>query len=201
MNVGILLFDEVEVLDFAGPFEAFAITTDQNHQKIFNVFTIAEKEEISARNGLIVKSTYQLENTPSIDVLVIPGGYGAETVELYNRSLLDWIKQRHQTTKITLSVCTGAFILAETGLLDGLSATTHWMDLQRFEDDYPKINVIRNVRYVDQGQIITSAGISSGIHASLYVIATLFDRDIALDTANRMEFDTDLAHHSISNIK
>lgn len=201
MNVGILLFDEVEVLDFAGPYEAFALTTDQHNQRIFNVFTVAEKEEISARNGLIVKSKFRLEDAPPIDILVIPGGYGAETVELYNTTLLNWIKQRHQTTKITLSVCTGAFILAETGLLDELAATTHWMDLQRLEDDYPKIQVIQNVRYVDQGQIMTSAGISSGIHASLYVIAKLTQREIALVTAKRMEFDTDLAHHSISNIK
>lgn len=190
MNVGILLFDEVEVLDFAGPFEAFAVTTDQTNHKVFNVFTVAEKTEISARNGLIVQSKYLLENAPHIDILIIPGGYGAETVELHNEKLKQWIKQRYQSSKITLSVCTGAFILAETGLLNGLSATTHWMDLQRFEEDYPQINVIKNVRYVDQGRLISSAGISSGIHASLYTISKLVNREIAMDTAKRMEFDT-----------
>ena len=117
MNVGILLFDEVEVLDFAGPYETFAVTIDNNNNKVFNVFTVAQKHEISARNGLLVTADYLLENSPHIDILVVPGGYGAETVELYNKTLLNWINLKHQTTNITFSICTGAFILAEAGLL------------------------------------------------------------------------------------
>lgn len=192
MNVGILLFDEVEVLDFAGPYEVFAITTDDAHQKLFHVFTVAQKHEISARNGLVVKSDYLLAQAPHIDILVIPGGLGAETVELYNNELLAWIKATHQTTQLTCSICTGAFILAETGLLNGLEATTHWMDLARLETQYPEITVLKGVRYVDQGKIITAAGISSGIHASLYAVSKLTQRDIAVNTAKRMEFEADL---------
>lgn len=192
MNVGILLFDEVEVLDFAGPYETFAVTIDNNNNKVFNVFTVAQKHEISARNGLLVTADYLLENSPYIDILVIPGGYGAETVELYNKTLLNWINLKHQTTNITFSICTGAFILAEAGLLDGLNATTHWMDLSRLENEYPNITVSKGVKFVDQGKIITSAGISSGINASLHIISKVATHEIALNTAKRMEFEADL---------
>lgn len=192
MNVGILLFDEVEVLDFSGPYETFAVTLDNNNNKVFNVFTVAQKHEISARNGLLVTADYLLENAPHIDILVIPGGYGAETVELYNKTLLNWINLKHQTTNITFSICTGAFILAESGLLDGLNATTHWMDLSRLEGEYPNITVIKDVKFVDQGKIITSAGISSGINASLHIVSKVANREIALNTAKRMEFEADL---------
>ena len=191
MNIGILLFDEVEVLDFAGPYEVFAITTDSHNKKLFNVFTVAQKYEITARNGLSIKSDYLLENCPCIDILVVPGGYGAETIELYNAHLLDWIKLKNQTTNITFSICTGAFILAEAGLLDGLRATTHWMDISRLEAEYPKITVIKDVRFVDENKIITSAGISSGINASLHVVSKVTNRDVALNTARRMEFEAD----------
>lgn len=95
-------------------------------------------------------------------------------------------------SNITFSICTGAFILAEAGLLDGLNATTHWMDISRLEAEYPKITVMKDVRFVDENKIITSAGISSGINASLYVVSKVTNRDVALNTARRMEFETDL---------
>lgn len=189
INVGILLFDEVEVLDFAGPFEVFSIAINEKEQKVFNVFTIAEKRQIYARNGLEVNAKYLLDNIPNLDILVIPGGYGGEMIELYNIKLLKWIKEQYRTTKIIFSVCTGAFILAEAGLLDRLNVTTHWMDIDRLAKDYPSIRIVKNVRYVDENKIITSAGISSGIHASLYLVAKMFGRDVALKTAKRMEFD------------
>lgn len=190
-NVGILLFDEVEVLDFAGPFEVFAIT-QRNNKKVFNVFTVAEKKELTARNGLEVNAKYFLDDCPDIDILVIPGGYGAEHVELYNEALIEWVKKQHQSAKITFSICTGAFILAEAKILDGLKATTHWMDYDRLENDYPHVNVIRNVRYVDEDKVITAGGISSGINTSLYLISRLLGADIAVETAKRMEFDCEL---------
>jgi transcriptional regulator GlxA family with amidase domain len=189
MNVGILLFNEVEVLDFAGPFEVFSICSDADQQKLFNVFTLSEQAEVRARNGLMVNSHYHLDAAPDIDILVIPGGLGAETVEMYNQPLLQWILQRHQHSQITFSICTGAFILAEAGLLNGLKATTHWMDIERLTQEYPHIEVLSDVKYVDEGHIITAAGISSGINASLYLISKLHGVEIAQHTAKRMEFD------------
>lgn len=191
MNVGILLFNEVEVLDFAGPFEVFSICSDADQQKLFNVFTISQQTEIRARNGLMVHSHYYLDTAPQIDLLVIPGGLGAETVEMYNEPLRQWLLQRHAQAQLTFSICTGAFILAEASLLNGLKATTHWMDIPRLTQEYPQIEVLSDVKYVDEGQIITAAGISSGINASLYIVAKLHGVDIAKQTAKRMEYDSE----------
>lgn len=194
-TIGILLFNEVEVLDFAGPFEVFSLAENNSSDKYFNVITIAEyKSPISARNGLIVIPDYSFDNYPDIDVLVIPGGYGAEKTEIHNPVVIDWIIHQAKLAELTLSVCTGALLLAKAGLLAGKSATTHWMDLDNLAS-YPNINVISNTRYVDASdeniQLIISAGISAGIHASLYCVEKLIDRQTMQTTARRMEFDID----------
>jgi len=190
INVGILIFDEVEVLDFAGPFEVFSIATDDNAVKLFNVSIIAENNRIiNARNGLKVLPDYSLQDAKEIDVLIIPGGFGAETVEFKNKVLLEWIIETNQKTIITASVCTGAIILAETKLLDNRKATTHWMDTDRLKNDYPAIQVVTNTKYVEDGKFITSGGISAGINMSLYIVGKLFGKETAVDTAKRMEYD------------
>lgn len=189
LTVGICLFDEVEVLDFAGPFEVFSLAENEQGGKLFNVIVISQNNVIKARNGLTVLADYNLTNHPKIDVLVIPGGYGAEQIEIHNTVLLEWIKQQSNQVSILLSICTGVFLLAKIGLLDNLKATTHWMDVAQIQKDYPKIEVVTNQRYVDNGKIITSGGISSGIHASLYTVAKLSKIAMANETAKRMEFD------------
>jgi len=190
INVGILIFDEVEVLDFAGPFEVFSIATDDNAVKLFNVNLIAESNRITtARNGLKVLPDYTLQEANEIDVLIIPGGSGAETVEFKNEALLKWIIETNKKTMITASVCTGAIILAASELLDNRKATTHWMDLDRLKNDYPSVQVIANTKYVEDGKFITSGGISAGINMSLYIIEKLFGKEAALNTAKRMEYD------------
>ena len=197
-TVGILLFNEVEVLDFAGPFEVFSLAENvasASNDKHFKVITIAEHPApISARNGLKVIPDYSFVNHPEIDVLVIPGGYGAEKVEIHNPVVLDWMIAQASVAELTLSVCTGALLLAKAGLLAGRAATTHWMDLDNLAS-YPDIDVIDNIRYVDASDdmrnIVTSAGISAGIHASLYCIEKLVDNQTKRATAHRMEFDID----------
>ena len=192
-TIGILLFNEVEVLDFAGPFEVFSLTENDNGDKHFNVITIAEKPSpISARNGLTVIPDYHFNNHPDLDVIVIPGGYGAEEIEIHNLVALDWITTQAKRTKLTLSVCTGALLLAKAGLLAGKSATTHWMDLDTLSA-YPDITVVRNTHFVDASddtfKLVTSAGISAGIHASLYCVEKLIDAKTAQATARRMEWE------------
>jgi transcriptional regulator GlxA family with amidase domain len=191
ITVGILLFNEVEVLDFAGPYEVFSVATKDN-LKLFNVITIGENTELlKARNGLKITPDYQFNNHPKLDLLIIPGGYGAEEIEIKNINLLNWIKKQSKQVKVLASVCTGALLLAESGLLENKEATTHWMDLDRLEKEYPKIKVIKDVKYVDQNEIITSAGISAGINMSFYIIKKLTSIKIVIDTAKRMEYDID----------
>lgn len=192
INVGILIFDEVEVLDFAGPFEVFSIAENTDSEKLFHVFTIAAtKKSISARNGLQVIPTCAFHDDVEIDILIIPGGYGAENIEFKNEKLLSWIIEKDKKTIITSSVCTGAIILAETKLLDNKKATTHWMDLDRLRNDYPLIEVV-DQKFIECGKIITSGGISAGINMSLYIVKKLFGIEVSMNTAKRMEYDIDI---------
>ena len=193
-NVGILLFNEVEVLDFAGPFEVFSIASYSNYQqKPFTVKTVAQTTDlISARNGLKVQPDFDFNNSPHFDMLIVPGGYGAEEVEIHNEILINWIKTRAGECDILASVCTGSFLLAEAGLLARKRATTHWMDIDRLESEYKEIKVQRGVKYVDENNIITSGGISAGIDMSFYLLNKLVGKEIAITTAKRMEYDIDL---------
>lgn len=193
-SVGILLFNEVEVLDFAGPFEVFSITTyTECNEKIFKVHTVAEtKDLIKARNGLKIQPDYDFYDAPHFDILIIPGGYGAEEIEIHNLNIINWIKNKMNNVYIIASVCTGAFLLAEAGLLDGKQATTHWMDIDRLEKEYTKVKVQRNVKFIDEFPIITSGGISAGINMSFYIIKKLLGEEIANVTAKRMEYDINI---------
>jgi transcriptional regulator GlxA family with amidase domain len=190
-SVGILLFNEVEVLDFAGPFEVFSIASDPDRiEKPFCVHTVAQtKDFISARNGLKVQPDYDFNDAPPFDMIIIPGGYGAEENEIHNPQVINWIKNNRDTVEIMASVCTGAFLLAEAGLLDGKQATTHWMDIDRLEREYPNVHVQRNVKFIDQFPIITSGGISAGINMSFYIVKKLLGEEIAAAAAKRMEYD------------
>lgn len=193
-NVGILLFNEVEVLDFAGPFEVFSITTyTECNEKPFKVHTVAEtKELIKARNGLKIQPDYDFCDAPQFDILIIPGGYGAEEIEIHNPKIINWIKNNINNVDIMASVCTGAFLLAEAGLLDGKQATTHWMDIDRLEREYTRVKVQRNIKFTDESPIITSGGISAGINMSFYIIKKLLGKEIANITAKRMEYDINI---------
>lgn len=193
-SVGILLFNQVEVLDFAGPFEVFSITTyPKSEEKPFKVKTVAQTEDIiKARNGLSVKPDYSFENAPHFDILITPGGYGAEEIEINNKKVISWISERMHSVDIMASVCTGAFLLAESGLLDGKQATTHWMDIDRLEKEYPQIKIQKGIKYVDEGSIITSGGISAGINMSFHIVKKLLGEEIARTTARRMEYDINI---------
>ncbi len=191
-NVGIFIFNEVEVLDLAGPFEVFSLA-EKDNEKLFNVTTISEKGEIiQARNGLKILPDARFDDKINFDILIIPGGYGAEEIEIHNHQVIHWIKEQKETVNILASVCTGAFLLAKSGLLDHKKATTHWMDIARLEEEYPKIEVIRDLKFVDEGNIITSGGISAGINMSFHIVKKLFGHQIAVNTAKRMEYDIDI---------
>jgi transcriptional regulator GlxA family with amidase domain len=188
-NVAILLFDDVEVLDFAGPFEMFAVTGPSDSQRPFNVYTVAEKPgPITARNGLSINPSYTISNCPTPDILIVPGGRGTRR-EMHNPVLLDWIKAHAARAELTLSVCTGALLLAKSGLLNGLAATTHRSAFGLLREVAPNTTVYEDRRIVDNGQIVLSAGVSAGIDLALHVIARLLGEDVARATAYHTEYD------------
>ncbi len=193
-NVGIYLFDDVEVLDFAGPFEVFSTASrvkarlEPSAPKPFEVFTLADgKSTVAARGRLVVQAMYDLASHPPIDVLIVPGG--VVDAELQKSNLIEWIQRVDATSTITASVCTGAFLLGKAGLLEGKSATTHWEDIPDLRATLPRTKVQENVRWVDEGKLVTSAGISAGIDMSLHLVARLEGEALAVRTARQMQFD------------
>jgi transcriptional regulator GlxA family with amidase domain len=188
-KVAIFIFDEVEVLDFCGPFEVFSVAGRRNALNPFDVFTVAqERRPIAARNNLSVNPHYGFDDCPSPDLLVIPGGFGTRAL-MDNQAVLAWIKSRARKAELLLSVCTGSLLLAKAGLLDGLSATTHRSQLATLKEVAPHTTVEPHKRFVVNEKVITSAGISAGIDMSLHVIARLIGRDLALESAQYMEYD------------
>ncbi len=193
-TVGIYIFDKVEVLDFAGPFEVFSTASrvrlrqQPDAAAPFDVFTIAENiRPVRARGGLLVLPKYDLADHPPIDVLIVPGGIVSD--ELQRESVVRWIAQCARSASITASVCTGAFFLGKAGLLDGKSATTHWEDISEMRSMFPQIDVKADARWVDTGTIVSSAGISAGIDMSLHLVERLEGKELAVGTARQMEFD------------
>jgi transcriptional regulator GlxA family with amidase domain len=200
LTVGILLFDGVEVLDFCGPFEVFASASQPGdapggEHKLFDVITIAEAHRlIRCRGGLLVMPHHDFTDHPPLDIVVIPGGPGTRR-ERENPVSLEWIARQHERTAITASVCTGAFLLAAGGLLDGRRATTHWASLDWLRQHYPRIDVRAEERVVDEGRLVTSAGVSAGIDMALHIVSRLFGNDVAAATARDMEYVWSPATH------
>lgn len=187
-NVAILIFNDVEVLDFCGPYEVFGATGRGNNTQPFKVYTVAAAIPTIACNQLSINPQYTLETCPQPDILLIPGGYGTRQ-QMHNQILLDWIKECSKQAELTLSVCTGALLLAKAGLLENLAATTHHLAIDLLKQTAPNTEIRANERFVDNGKIILSAGISAGIDMSLYVVAKLLGIQQAIETAEYMEYD------------
>jgi transcriptional regulator GlxA family with amidase domain len=189
MNVGIYIYDDAEVLDFSGPFEVFSVASRfLGDSEKFNVFLISEKSPtVTARGNYQINSHYTFKNVPQTDVLIVVGG--VHTEEVKKTAVIDWIKEQSKNTKIVASVCTGAFLLAEAKIITNHTVTTHWEDIPDLRKDYPTLNVVEDVRWVDEGNIITSAGISAGIDMSLHLISRIKGLDLANKTAKQMQFD------------
>lgn len=193
-SVGIFVFDQVEVLDFAGPFEVFTTATRLHARlnaaapPLFDVFTIARMSSVvQARAGLSVLPNHTFTSHPAVDVLMVPGG--VVTAELARPEVIRWIADVSAQSKLTASVCTGAFLLAKAGVLNGKSATTHWEDADDLKSMFPAIAVQIGQRWVDEGRVITSGGISAGIDMSLHLVERLVGRELAIATARQLEFD------------
>ena len=186
--VGIVLFDEIEVLDFCGPFEVFSVTRVQD-DTVFKVVTISEKSPITTRGGMSVNAHFTLDAAPQLDILLVPGGQGTRK-EMHNTALVRWIAERAEDAEIVASVCSGALLLAKGGLLDGLKATTHHLALDLLRETAPETELCPGERFTDNGKVLTSAGISAGIDMSLHIVGRLFGPETAANTASHMEYRT-----------
>jgi transcriptional regulator GlxA family with amidase domain len=187
-NAAILVFDDVEVLDFAGPFEVFAKTDELGGYDAFHTFVVAESPAaVRARNGLKVVPDFTLENCPPPHVLIVPGGFGTRAL-LKKNSLLEWIRIKARSAELVMSVCTGALLLAKAGLLDGLRVTTHYAALDLLRELAPAATVDPTRRFHDNGKILTSAGISAGLDCALHAVSRLLDPAAADATARQMEY-------------
>lgn len=192
-RVGILIFPDVEVLDFCGPFEVFSVTRlDEARRREmpgpYQVLLVAESAEpVRASGGLRVLPDHTLADCPPLDLLLVPGGYGTRPL-LNHQPLLDWIAERGQQGELLTSVCTGALLLGKAGLLDGRRATTHWRSLDMMQEMFPSVTVVHDEHVIEDGRVLSSAGISAGIDLALRVVARHHGEDIARATARHMEY-------------
>lgn len=188
-NLAILVFNDVEVLDFAGPFEVFSVTDELNNHTLLNVYTVGLTPSfVLAKNGLKVVPDYPLDTCPQADYLVIPGGAGTRAL-IKDETFLEWVIQTAPFCENILSVCSGALILAKAGLLKGLKATTHHEVFTALEALAPETDIIRHQRFVDNGKILTSAGVAAGIDMCLYMVSRLYGEDKAMESAQYIEYN------------
>jgi transcriptional regulator GlxA family with amidase domain len=188
-TVALLLFPDVEVLDFAGPFEVFSVAALSAEPAPFRVVTVAATTApISAVGGLKVTPDHDLDSCPQADILLIPGGNGSRAA-MRNDKILAWLKAQAAGAEIVASICTGALLLGKIGLLDGLRATTHWTAIEELRAVSNKIDVQPQTRFIDNGKVLTSAGISAGIDMSLYLVIRLCGDALAEMVVQEMEYD------------
>lgn len=186
-NVAILLYDGVELLDFAGPGEVFQ-QTEFNGNKAFNVYTVGvNTKEIISQDFLKITTQYIIDDCPLPEILVIPGGNSISQVN--NENLISWIARVNQKAEYTLSVCNGVRLLAKTGAMDGMMATSHFRAIDNLTKEFPKVKMVRGKRFVDNGRIITTEGVSAGIDGSLYLLAKIFNKETANAVAKQIMYD------------
>jgi len=192
-RVGIVIFPEVEVLDFCGPFEVFSVTrVDEARRREtpspFEVLLIAERADaVVTTGGMRVTPDHTLASCPPLDLLVVPGGWGTRR-EADNAVLIEWIAARGRAVPMLASVCTGSMLLGRAGLLDGRRATTHWRSLDRMRAAFPAVTVVTDRHWVEDGTVITSAGISAGIDMALRLVARYHGEPVARAAARHMEY-------------
>lgn len=192
-RLGIIIFEDVEVLDFCCPFEVFSITRLEENKRRkefspFEVILISQScQPIITTGGMKVIPDFTFGDCPSLDILVVSGGWGTRK-EMNNDVMLSFFRSRAENVEILASVCTGALILGSAGLLDGLSATTHWCYLEMMQEFFLKVTVDKKSHVVTAGKVITSAGISAGIDMALLIVEKYFGEEVARSTARHMEY-------------
>jgi transcriptional regulator GlxA family with amidase domain len=189
-RIGIVLFDGAEELDWAGPWEVLSYWSKSHPEDDVEVFTVARDNSapIECAKGLRVLADYSWDSVPEIDVLVYPGGRGTRA-QVGDDEVRAWVRSVHERARLTTSVCTGALILADAGLLEGRPATTHWDDFDELLAIDGSIEARREARFVDEGDIITAAGVSAGIDMALYLIVRLHSEDRAREIKRGIHYE------------
>jgi transcriptional regulator GlxA family with amidase domain len=192
-TVGIVVFDDIEVLDFCGPFEVFSVVRINEEKRReepspFDVLLVAQKGELITTTGnMKVIPDHSFAKCPKLDILCVPGGWGTRK-ELGNPVMLDWLRSRASAVELLTSVCTGSMLLGFAGLLDGRRATTHWRSLDWMRESFPKTSVVADQHVVEDGSLVTAAGISAGIDMALKVVTRYCGETVARATARHMEY-------------
>lgn len=190
-RIGILLFDQFEELDAVGPYEVFGAWCAHAPEDGWSVTTMsAGGGEVRAAKGLVIRPHVAVEAALALDVLVYPGGQGTRSL-LADGAHLDWVRSMRARVPLIASVCTGSLVLAAAGLLSGRPATTHWASLDYLASLDPSIDVRRDVRFVDDGDTVTSAGVSAGIDMALHLVARLASTDRAREVRHIIQYDPD----------
>ncbi len=193
LTVGIVIFDQVEVLDVAGPFEAFSVTRLNEERRReqsspFRILLISERKgQVSAIGGLRFTPDVTIDDCPALDLLIVPGGWGTRK-EVKNNTLLRWIADQAAKTRLTASVCTGSSLLGKAGLLERREATTHWRAFDFLRDAAPTALIRQDVLFTLDDPIFTSAGVSAGIDLALRIVSHFFGAKIGQATARQMEY-------------
>lgn len=190
INVAFFIFDQVEALDLNGPID---ILTKANHfDPVYNLYTVSltKAPVVSEGNVLTMSASYSIENAPQADILIMPGGSPERILKMCTDypELIAWIKKQNQMTEVTMSVCTGAFFLASAGVLDQKQATTHYRGLDMLRK-YQKIDVIENLRYVQDGKILTTAGITSGFDGTLHLVDLINGKKVGDEIAKLLIYN------------
>ncbi|AYJ51148.1 DJ-1/PfpI family protein [Rhodococcus sp. P1Y] len=191
-SLAILMFDDVEVLDACGPFEVFSvanrITSRDGGEPAFDVVLVGVSEgPVRARGGMRISVDTTIDDTRHYDIVLVPGGVVHAVAA--DPAVIAWIEKNSKTTELTASVCTGAFLLAKAGVLDSRPVTTHWEDIGELRAVWPNLDVREGVRFLDHGDIATSAGISAGLDLALHLVGRLVTEEVAALTARQMQYD------------
>jgi transcriptional regulator GlxA family with amidase domain len=192
-RIGILIFNDVEVLDFCGPFEVFSVArVDEARRRAepspFEVLLVAETmDAITTSGGMAVRPMVSFSQAPALDIRLVPGGQGTRR-EVHNPAVLDFVRRQAQGCELAASVCTGALVLGKAGLLDGRRATTHWQALELLRELCPAVTVDAEAQVVDEGTVMTSAGIAAGIDLALLIVRRIHGEAVARATARHMEY-------------
>jgi len=191
MTVGLFCFPEMEMLDFAGPYQVFATASRLASGDTYGLFRLVSigttVDPVRVRGGAVILPEATIADHPVLDALVIPGGRAGVDAQIQGGEAVKWIRAQADSVPIIASVCTGAFLLAETGLLDGLQATTHSDHVNDLRRTFPALDVVESLRWVDSGHFVTSAGLSAGIDMALHLVERLASRDLAVSTARQLE--------------